>query len=122
MRRISLFSFTTGRIGGASAYRRVSVDMVRGSDPANREVLPGQLRLLVNVGYSSHVSLSVELDCDDMHGGALFQWAVDETSGGFMRRFKGLSEWLARLAALISGGSYQCEDRDHGPWLLVPDP
>jgi hypothetical protein len=77
---------------------------------------------LVNVGYSSHVCLSVELDCDGTEGGALFEWAVDDPYGGFRRRFNGLSEWLERLAALITSGSYRRLDGDRGPWLLVPGP
>jgi hypothetical protein len=76
---------------------------------------------LVGIGYESHQFLSVELDSEDVDGGAVFQWWVDDASG-FERRFNGLTEWLEHLAGLISRGFYYRVDFEGAPNLHVPGP
>jgi hypothetical protein len=58
---------------------------------------------LVDVGYESHVCMSVELDVDEIPGGALFEWAVDDPSG-FTRRFNGIAGWLVEIAEMVRRG------------------
>ena len=58
---------------------------------------------LGDVGYESHVCMSVELDVDEIPGGALFEWAVDDPSG-FTRRFNGIAGWLVEIAEMVRRG------------------
>jgi hypothetical protein len=88
---------------------------------AKKEFAALQPLALVQVGYESHATMSVELDVGDVEGGALFEWFVSDPSG-FTRRFNALGDWLAYLAALIGQGLVERGDSDSGPWLLVPPP
>jgi hypothetical protein len=79
-----------------------------------------QPQALVQVAYSSHQCMSVELDLGEIEGGAVFEWnLVDE---GFERRFDGLGEWLAHIARLVETGLFRRVDSPRGPYLYVPDP
>ena len=89
---------------------------------ARNEFAAFQPLTLVQVGYESHACMSVELDVDDIDGGALFEWYVSDTSGGFDRRFNSMADWVSHVAALIKQGSYLRSEAAHGPWLLVPEP
>lgn len=75
---------------------------------------------LVQVAYSSHQCMSVELDIGEIAGGALFEWNL--VDGDFHRRFNRLGEWLVCIAALIESGSFRRFDSSSGPWLLVSPP
>jgi hypothetical protein len=77
---------------------------------------------LLLVGYESHDCMSVELDVDDIAGGALFEWALAMGSG-FTRRHNSLAEWLSQIAELIDGGNFERLGALDGlPTLRVPHP
>ena len=84
------------------------------------EFAAGQPAALVQVAYSSHQCMSVELDVGDIQGGALFEWNL--VDGGFERRFNGLGEWLAYISRLIDRGCFEAlQSIGLGRRLLVPD-
>jgi hypothetical protein len=76
---------------------------------------------LVDVGYTSHGCMSVELHAGDIEGGALFEWFVSDPSG-FDRRFNSLADWVWYVADLVHRGHYLRRDSERGPWVYVPDP
>ena len=61
------------------------------------------------VGYESWACMSVELAGPYGSGGALFEWRLD--SQDFMPRYESVCEWIDRLTALLTAGSY--ERREH---------
>lgn len=75
---------------------------------------------LVMIGYTSHVCMSVELDVEDVAGGALFEWRNDDRIE-FTRRFDGVAEWVEHVARLVRDGSYTRLDGERGPSLRLPD-
>jgi hypothetical protein len=75
--------------------------------------------VLLEVGYESHVCMSVELDVGAIRGGALFEWAVDHPFG-FTRRFDGIADWLGYIADLLRQGLYRRLEGNDGPVWLVP--
>jgi hypothetical protein len=76
---------------------------------------------LVTVAYESHGCMSVELDVDEIPGGALFESDVSDATG-FTRRFNSLGEWIGHVAELIERGRYRRLQGERGEWLAVPDP
>lgn len=74
---------------------------------------------LVLVGYSSHDCMSIELEVDELPGGALFEWFLSDLRG-FERRFNSLGEWLGYILELLARGSYTRWDSPRGPWVRVP--
>jgi hypothetical protein len=84
------------------------------------EFAAGQPAALLQVAYSSHQCMSVELDVGEIQGGALFEWNL--VDGGFERRFNGVGEWLTYIARLIDSGWFESGDAiGLGRRLLVPD-
>lgn len=86
-----------------------------------RDEAPAQQPLvLVNVAYNSHECLSVELETDDLPGGALFEWFLSDPSDGFKRRFDGIADWIGHVARMIARGTSVRVDSERGPWLQLP--
>ena len=75
---------------------------------------------LVMVGYTSHVCMSVELDVEDVAGGALFEWRNDDRTE-FTRRFDGIVEWVQHVTGLVRDGRYTRLDGERGPLLRLAD-
>ncbi len=88
---------------------------------ARDEFAAMQPRALVDVGYTSHGCMSVELHVGDIEGGALFEWFVSDPTG-FDRRFNALADWLWYVADLVRCGQYLRRENQRGPWVFVPDP
>jgi hypothetical protein len=86
---------------------------------ANRKESFNQPDILMMVGYTSWSCMSVELDAPS-GGGTLFSWGLAD--GDYARSFDSLGDWLARIAALISAGSYERSAGERGTWLSVRDP
>ena len=76
---------------------------------------------LLDVGYESHVCMSVELEVETIPGGAVFEWAVDDPTG-FTRCFDSLAGWLAHIADLVGRGLHLRLDTPRGPEWLIPGP
>jgi len=87
---------------------------------ARDEFADAQPLALVTIGYTSHGCMSAELEVDDIAGGALFMWFVDDRTN-FTRCFDGIAEWVEHLARLVRDGRYTRRDGERGPSLLVPD-
>jgi hypothetical protein len=79
-----------------------------------------QPEALVQVAYTSHQCMSVELDNGGIVGGAVFEWNLVDSD--FERRFNHLREWLAHLTRLVDAGCFARVNGAQGPVLLVPDP
>ncbi len=75
---------------------------------------------LLQIAYTSHQCMSVELDVGDVAGGAIFEWNV--VDGNFVRRFNGIAEWLTYIRRLIEMGNGLHRESPHGSYLRVPDP
>ncbi|RKQ90385.1 hypothetical protein C8N24_0187 [Solirubrobacter pauli] len=84
-----------------------------------RDDFEGRVPLvLVDVGYENLQTMSIELDVDELPGGALFEW--DVSGDEFTRRFNQLADWIDYVALLIRRGIFNRADRGDGPVLEVP--
>jgi hypothetical protein len=88
----------------------------------HRDEFPGMAPLaLFDVGYASHVCMSVELDSPFGPGGTLFEWGL--VDGGFHLRHHDLAGWLDRITRLVVAGEFERrEGPEMGPRLLLRDP
>jgi hypothetical protein len=75
---------------------------------------------LLEIGYTSHECMSVELEVDDEAGGALYQWNLVGTH--FNRCFASIGDWIAHVCRVMDRGLSERVDGRQGPFLLVPGP
>jgi hypothetical protein len=85
-----------------------------------RDEFPGQNpEVLLQIAYTSHQCMSVDLDVGAICGGTLFEWNL--VDGEYERRYGCLAEWLDEIAGRVEAGDVRRADYHWGQALIVPD-
>jgi hypothetical protein len=81
--------------------------VLRGRDNSDPDFVPAHF---LDVFYTSHAVMSVELDGPDWEGGCLFDWFISDPDAPLVLKYRSIEDWLLTLIETLQAGAYNVYD------------